>query len=251
MDLNSAVQNFVFNKTEFNTATFLFENAPFTSVPFVIATVVGYLALLVVLSAFMKNAAPLKLTGIFYVHNALLCIASLVMLCLIAPIAISDWLDHGLFHAICSLEMSTNNHLNWLYYLNYLTKVYHHSATFVLTWTQLMGRTSVQWVPITFNLFVHVIMYYYYAEASRGKRFWWKKHLTTLQIIQFIVDLGFIYVSMYYALQTPKACQVESWAGYLGTALISSYLVLFIQFFKKTYAKTKSASSRKVHAKEE
>jgi fatty acid elongase 3 len=179
------------------------------------------------------------------------------MFALIGFIAFQDWAKNGLFHAICDRSMGLNNHLNWLYYLNYLTKfwelgdtifmalkkkplpflhVYHHSATFILTWAQLAGKTAVQWVPITFNLLVHVIMYYYYAEASRGKRFWWKKHLTTLQIIQFIVDLGFIGTAMYYALiVTPSQCQVEPWAGYMGSALIFSYLLLFVRFFVNTY----------------
>jgi fatty acid elongase 3 len=257
MSLNAAVQYFVMNQTSFDTSQFVFLNARFTSVAFVLSTVTGYLSFLFVLTRFMKNASPFKLAGQFYIHNALLCIASLIMLVLIAPIAYQDWAKNGLFHAICDRSMGLNNHLNWLYYLNYLTKfwelgdtifmalkkkplpflhVYHHSATFILTWAQLAGKTAVQWVPITFNLLVHVIMYYYYAEASRGKRFWWKKHLTTLQIIQFIVDLGFIGTAMYYALiVTPSQCQVEPWAGYMGSALIFSYLLLFVRFFVNTY----------------
>ncbi|KAJ3301833.1 hypothetical protein HDV03_000300 [Kappamyces sp. JEL0829] len=211
---------------------------------------------------------PIQFPTAFYVHNLLLCVVSAVLLGSIGEIAFSDWSQHGIFHAICDPTMGFNNHLNWLYYLNYLTKfweledtvfmalkkkplpflhVYHHSATFVLTWAQLAGRTAVQWVPITFNLFVHVIMYYYYAETSRGKRFWWKKHLTTLQIIQFVVDLVFIGTSLYFALQTPKACQMEDWAGYLGMGLISSYLLLFVDFFLRTYvSKPRSVKAAKL-----
>jgi len=37
-------------------------------------------------------------------------------------------------------------------------------------------------------------MYYYYARTSIiKKRVWWKKYLTTMQIVQFIIDIAIIY----------------------------------------------------------
>lgn len=108
----------------------------------------------------------------------------------------------------------------------------------------------MSWVPITLNLFVHVVMYWYYFQAARGVKIWWKKWITRLQIIQFVLDLGFVYFASYnyftsaYFPGFPHygSCAGEDLVAFLGCGILSSYLVLFISFYLATYQKGKTAS---------
>ncbi|KAK5134763.1 hypothetical protein LTR08_006138 [Meristemomyces frigidus] len=214
----------------------------------------------------MKGREPFKLNGLFKIHNFYLTMISGILLALFLEQLIPTLTRHGVFYAICDYNGGWTPQLVTLYYLNYLTKylelidtlflvlkkkpltflhTYHHGATALLCYTQLLGNTAVSWVPITLNLTVHVVMYWYYFQSARGIRIWWKKYITMLQILQFVIDLGFVYFASYtyftasYFPWLPSAglCAGEEFAAFAGMGILSSYLVLFIGFYVSTYKK--------------
>lgn len=66
-----------------------------------------------------------------------------------------------------------------------------------------------------------------------------------LQILQFVIDLGFVYFASYtyftstYFPHMPNAgsCAGEEFAAFAGMGILSSYLLLFISFYLATYRK--------------
>lgn len=228
----------------------------------------------------MAKDGPLRFFNVL--HNFFLSFSSIVLLGLIAYELVKIYSTagggfHGFFRIYCDPKPHQNvsGKLVFYYYLNYLLKyyelldtmilvlagkktaflhVYHHAATLTLCWSQLYTLSAVQWVPITLNLLVHFFMYYYYGMASLGRQVWWKKYLTTCQIVQFVVDVFACSLSLALRHNAEARmnwfpgntwCGGDYWGAYFGIGLLFSYLVLFVQFFIATYLRGTVSSKAK------
>ena len=80
---------------------------------------------------------------------------------------------------------------------NYFLHVYHHSLVIVMCWVWLDSVASLQFTGLLFNTAVHVVMYYYFYLKSIGINPWWKKAVTTFQIIQFGTSLVCVSTTLY------------------------------------------------------
>lgn len=231
----------------------------------------------------MKSFSPKKLNAISQIYNLFLSILSGFFLLLLFEQMFPVVWKHGIFYSICDSGSWTQQVVT-IYYINYIVKYielmdtvflflkkkplkflhcYHHGATVFLCFTQLIGHTSVSYVPIFLNLGVHVVMYYYYFLSARGIKVWWKQWVTRIQIIQFIFDLLFVYFATYthfayqYFSYFPVLgdCFGKEYAALIGCFLLSSYLFLFIGFYVATYTSkdkktiNSNLSNKNIHRK--
>mmetsp|Transcript_17752 Transcript_17752/g.21292 ORF Transcript_17752/g.21292 Transcript_17752/m.21292 type:complete len:290 (+) Transcript_17752:299-1168(+) len=227
-----------------------------------------------------------ELTAVVVFHNLFLSAGSLLLLVALVYQLTKDalTLNQGPFTSVYEIYCDRNTlfakgPLIFVYYVNYLFKfyemgdtvllclrgkptpflhVYHHAATLALCWSQLLTHSTVQWVPILLNLTIHVVMYYYYAVASMGQSPWWKKYLTTGQIIQFVIDVvvcsyatarKYLYVYSNGANPWGENCGGNLAGAFFGTGLLFSYLVLFIQLYVGMYMKKGGKDAKKVAKK--
>ncbi|XP_037505094.1 elongation of very long chain fatty acids protein AAEL008004-like [Rhipicephalus sanguineus] len=112
--------------------------------------------------------------------------------------------------------------------------VIHHTMVTVNVWYYALFAPEGQpALGLAMNAFVHVVMYFYYFLATLGprirKHLWWKKYLTTMQIVQFVIALFHICIPLFVDCGFPKYIIIT---GGLQTLLM---LCLFVNFYIKAY----------------
>lgn len=248
---------------EYSFERFKREGWPATTYTALVVAIVGYLVTIYALREFMKNRKRMELNLVCAAHNFFLSALSLVMfLGLIFNVyklwktSTDPWNDF-----LCdSNRRLADTPLNYWTYIFYLSKyyelldtviivlkkrpliflhVYHHIITMVLVYVMMDNTVAVRWLPSVANCLVHIPMYYYYGMASLGISLWWKKYITKMQISQFVIDVIGINGGIYYFYHGIQcASSTESWI--FGQSVIVSFLVLFINFYRKTYNEGKA-----------
>lgn len=90
------------------------------------------------------------------------------------------------------------------------------------------------------NTFVHIVMYAYYFLAALGphmtKYLWWKKYLTTLQLIQFVAIMVHAFQLLFIDCNFPKA-----FVWWIGMHAVM-FFFLFKNFYNEQYKKPQKKS---------
>lgn len=116
--------------------------------------------------------------------------------------------------------------------------VIHHTIVALNTWYWVLFAPEGQpALGVALNVFVHTIMYAYYFLATLGpsvrKYLWWKKYLTTIQIVQFVIIIIHMSIPLFVDCGFPRHLILISNAQ---TFLI---LCLFVNFYFHSYMKRK------------
>jgi fatty acid elongase 3 len=232
---------------------------PFSELGVVLQSWVLYFSLILGLKAFMKNREPMKLKGLTALHNLFLCVISLGM-CISGVIGAIQLVQQDDITALfCNRDRSSaKGIMYWSLYMYYLSKFpelidtvilvlkkkrviflhwYHHSIVILLTWTWMDGKLSFGIFGLFLNTLVHVFMYWYYFAACLGWNVWYKKYITTGQIVQFCTL--FVISSFYPSISEKKQCAGNE-TYYFSVFINGTFLVLFINFYLKTYLTRKT-----------
>lgn len=116
--------------------------------------------------------------------------------------------------------------------------VYHHCTMIINWWAGAKYVAGGQsFFLAMLNSCVHIFMYSYYGLAALGphmqKYLWWKKHLTKLQLIQFVGIIVHTGTNMYVD------CDFPSGFNYAVFFYAISLIILFSNFYLKAYIQGK------------
>ncbi|XP_033335532.1 very long chain fatty acid elongase AAEL008004 [Megalopta genalis] len=209
----------------------------------------------------MANRKPFKLRGALLAYNAFQVVFSLGML---YEHLMSGWLlDYS--YKCQPVDYSQNPsalrmaNLCWWYFISKFTEfadtmfftlrkkdsqvtflhLYHHSLTPLETWICVKfiagGHGTL---GNLINNAVHVIMYLYYLVSAMGpeyqKYLWWKKHLTTVQLVQFFLVFVHSAQALIFDCGYPKL---------VATLLLihsTVFFALFSDFYRRAYMKSRA-----------
>ncbi|ETO14607.1 steroid isomerase [Reticulomyxa filosa] len=241
----------------------------------VVGTMIGYVVILQVLQQVMASRPEMGLKAFSAFHNFFLCIWSLVMASGVAWNAYHSIVESG-WRAIVldsNAKQWEKFARKWLF-IWYVSKyyelidtiilvlkkkkliflhVYHHAIMILVPWLWLKYQWTFTWYAVFVNSSVHVLMYYYYFSTIACTAPWWKKYVTQFQILQFLSIFVVIFLWYYLCksssqswdsflsdINTPKQCSGSPLIVSFSLFVNTSFLILFGNFFDKTYAKKRN-----------
>ena len=127
-------------------------------------------------------------------------------------------------------------------------QTYHHAGIVILMWGFIVTSNTAGIVVLTFNSFIHTLMYSYYTLAALGYQSSLKNYLTQAQIFQFILGIAITFCVHFI-----DSCQSTSQSFVLAAIQLYAVVLiyLFYQFYKSTYSSKKAGKAKEESSKSE
>ncbi|XP_022916103.1 very long chain fatty acid elongase AAEL008004-like [Onthophagus taurus] len=233
--------------------------------PVVFPIVMIYLfVILRVIPRFMKHRKPFELKSVLIVHNFLQVLISIIIVAIgvtggyftqtnfrCQPVD-NSYSKHAVFMMIGCYAYylakytelldtvffalrKKNNQITFLH-------LYHHSVMPMISWgaTKYYPGGHGTFIGMV-NSMVHIVMYTYYLISAMGPKYqkflWWKKYITTIQLLQF----GLIFVHHMQLLFYD--CGYPRWVTILIMPNAFFFYYLFSDFYNKAYSAKKKLTA--------
>ncbi|KAG9314365.1 GNS1/SUR4 membrane protein [Chiua virens] len=212
---------------------------PFSTLPVVSATLASYLAVIFGIQEVMRARPAQKLNTLFRIHNAFLSLGSALLLALMIEEVASIWVKSGTYNTMCNEDvMDTEEASRFSACFPPLRNGFVMLHSTKRQNERLMGCHLFESLGPRHHIITTM-------RQAGGAKIWWKKYLTSMQITQFVIDLFIVYFGTYQHFAHSRFeflphvanCAGTETAALLGCGLLSSYLVLFINFYIQTYQK--------------
>jgi len=212
----------------------------------------------------MENRKAFKLKECMMVYNFSVVALSIYM---IYEFLMSGWANGYTYR--CDLVDYSNSpvalrmvRVCWLYYISKYVEmldtvffilrkknsqvtflhVYHHSIMAFTWWFGVkFAAGGLGTFHAMINCVVHVIMYTYYFMAALGpayqKYLWWKKYMTTIQLVQFVIVTA--HISQFMLMKEEDCPYKHPVFLYIIWLYGVVFLILFLNFYFHAYIKGK------------
>ncbi|KAM3876169.1 ELOVL fatty acid elongase 8b [Diretmus argenteus] len=226
----------------------------------VLVVFLGYLCVVWAGPRLMKHREPVDLKAVLIVYNfAMVCLSAYMFY----EFLVTSWLSNYSYlcqpvdYSTSPLAMRMASVCWWFFFSkvielsdtvffilrkknNQLTflHVYHH-ATMIFNWwlgVKYVAGGQSFFIGLV-NTFVHIVMYSYYGLAALGphmsKYLWWKRYLTSLQLLQFLLFITYTGYNLFVKCDYPDSMNMFVFAYCI------SLIVLFSNFYYQSYMNKK------------
>ncbi|CAN8027081.1 hypothetical protein HPB47_022107 [Ixodes persulcatus] len=236
---------------------------------FVFPLIISYLYFVKVIGPrWMKDREPFQIVNLIRLYNLVMVVLNARFLYIVL---VNTYLPPGRYSLFCQgITGYMDENLTYYYksgwwyvavrYADFLDTVFfvlrkkfthithlhviHHTVVAVNAWFWVTFAPEGQpALGLAINAFVHVVMYAYYFLATLGpsvrRYLWWKKYLTTMQIVQFVIFM------VHMSIPLVVDCGFPKYLIHIANAQTLLILCLFVNFYIKSYWMRRGASSTK------